>query len=476
MRKSQLIFAIILLAILFLHCSSEMELGPDIPNNPGDNTPLPERTQIEASAQRSGDADKGWDYLVNGNYVSSGVPLELYTSLTAPDNENLLGRSGDNATLSPEVTAVTHSNGTKIVSPNCLTCHAEKLNGELIVGLGNTTFDYTTDMSNTITLADFAVTSAFGTDSPEWEAYERFSVASKEVNKNILMDARGVNPADQLTAVLVAHRDPKTLEWRDEPALEIPSSTLPTDVPAWWLLKKKNAMFYAGIGRGDFSKFLMASSLLTLESSDEAAEIDEHFVDVLAWINSLEAPDYPGDIDQSLAADGKLLFNLNCAGCHGTQGPDGDYLNLLIPVEEVGTDPTLVSAYKSETFGGFVDWYNESWFAQGDNPGEIVTSDGYVAPPLDGVWATAPYLHNGSVPDLASLLDSSLRPTYWERSFNTNDYNLDKLGWNYEQLDSKVRKETYDTTLPGYGNGGHTFGDDLSDGERVAVMEYLKSL
>jgi hypothetical protein len=38
---------------------------------------------------------------------------------------------------------------------------------------------------------------------------------------------------------------------------------------------------------------------------------------------------------------------------------------------------------------------------------------GYVAPPLDGVWATAPYLHNGSVPTLAALLDTRNRPTYW---------------------------------------------------------------
>ena len=388
----------------------------------------------------------------------------------------MLGRSGDNASLSPDLTAVAHSNGIKIVSPNCLTCHSDRVNGEFIVGLGNTSFDYTSDMGNIITIADLAVTSTYGGNSPEWDAYNRFSVASKEVNKHIKMDARGVNPADQLTAVLVAHRDPETLVWSDEPALEIPDLVLPTDVPAWWLLKKKNAMFYAGIGRGDFSKFLMASSLLTLESAEEAEEIDEHFVDVLAWINSLEAPSYPEEIIAALAEEGEKLFNLNCASCHGTQGPNGEYPNLLISTDEVGTDPTLAMAYREETFDGFVDWYNESWFAKGTNPGRIVTGNGYVAPPLDGIWVTAPYLHNGSVPNLETLLNSPTRPQYWERSFSGNDYDLENVGWSYQELDSKVNSSTYDTTLPGYGNQGHTFGDDLSDTERASVIEYLKTL
>jgi len=463
-------FIILLTAgMVSIHCSEDS-------TDSGVESQSSQREFIAASAQRQGDVDKGWDYLINGEYVSSGIPQGLYKMVFPDDPNNLLNRTGDNATLSPEFTTVRHENGVKMVSPNCLTCHSDKINGQFVVGLGNSSFDYSEDMSSIVPGLNFAVTSLYGAESDEWVAYQPFSRATAAVNENILMDARGVNPADQLTAVLVAHRDPMTLQWKETPDLAIPTTTIPTDVPAWWLLKKKNAMFYSGIGRGDFSKFLMASSLLTLEGTAEAAEIDQHFVDVLAWINILDAPEYPDEIDQELAAQGEKLFNLNCSSCHGTYGTNETYPNLLIPVEEVGTDATLVEAYNQPTFGTFVDWYNESWFAQGTHPGEIVPGKGYVAPPLDGIWATAPYLHNGSVPTLEALLNSPSRPVYWERSFNDTDYNFEQVGWKIEELDSKVNRQTYDTTLKGYGNGGHVFGDDLTEGERAAVIEYLKGI
>ena len=113
-----------------------------------------------------------------------------------------------------------------------------------------------------------------------------------------------------------------------------------------------------------------------------------------------------------------------------------------------------------------------------------------MAPPLDGVWATAPYLHNGSVPTIAALLDSSKRPAYWSRkydasgTYDSNDYDEATLGWNVTALDhgqsteadAAVKKHLYDTSLPGYSNVGHTFGDGLSGADRSAVIEYLKTL
>ena len=121
--------------------------------------------------------------------------------------------------------------------------------------------------------------------------------------------------------------------------------------------------------------------------------------------------------------------------------------------------------------------YNDSWFGRGPNGAKLLPGDGYVAPPLDGVWATAPYLHNGSVPDLRTLLNSSLRPTFWQRSFDTSDYDYEAVGWRYELRSSgDGDKRIYDTSLPGYGNQGHTFGDDLSDDQRRALIEYVKTL
>ena len=104
-------------------------------------------------------------------------------------------------------------------------------------------------------------------------------------------------------------------------------------------------------------------------------------------------------------------------------------------------------------------------------------SKGYVAPPLDGIWATAPYLHNGSVPTLDDLLKSSQRPAKWSRTFdNTADYDAVKIGWKYKVETTKSNTKTYDTTQLGYGNQGHIYGDKLTAEERKAVIEYLKTI
>ena len=218
----------------------------------------------------------------------------------------------------------------------------------------------------------------------------------------------------------------------------------------------------------------MASSLLTLQDSTEARVVDNNFQDVLAYINSLEAPLYPEAIDNTLAEEGQAIFSEKCAYCHGTYGINETYPNFLVDLETIGTDSLLSQSNFSENI--FMDWYNTSWFAQEPYRGYLQGGNGYIAPPLDGIWATAPYLHNGSIPTLEDLLNSPQRPVYWKRSFQTNDLDYTKVGWNYTVESSKVDNETYDSTLPGYGNQGHIFGDDLSNEGRRALIEYLKTL
>ena len=433
-------------------------------------------TKIKASPQRSGNALKGYDYLVNGDYVSSGIPYDIFSVFGPKDSSNLLNREGDSAFIPPQFNLIENESGVKILAPNCLTCHSDYINGEFIPGLGNNSFDYRYDVQGSTTFIKTLISNKYGEASPEYRAFIPFHNASKALSGQLQTKARGVNPADKLTAVLVAHRDPETLEWTEEAQLEIPEENIPTDVPPWWLLKKKHAMFYTGIGRGDFSKFLMASSILTLTDTSEARQIDEHFPDVLAWINSLNPPEYPEEINESLALKGERLFELNCSKCHGSYGDDESYPNLLVAPERIQTDPYLSMAYTDTLYSTFVDWYERSWFAQGSNPGKVVIEPGYVAPPLDGIWASAPYFHNGSVPSIEAVLNSEIRPELWSRTYDSTDYNFNALGWNYESCDSSSRYNCYDTSIPGYGNMGHYFGDDLEQDERMAIIEYLKTL
>jgi len=438
--------------------------------NPDGDEPVP----IPASPQRSGDAATGYRYLTTGDYLKSGIPYGYFLLGAGKSSTNYLQRDSLNASLSHEYTAVKAANGEIVVAPNCLQCHAQVFDGRLYIGLGNSAIDFSDSKKLNPKLAAFAQAMIQRGDPKKYEAAKPFLTAMKAISGQLYTQVRGVNSADRLAGLLVAHRDPQTLRWSDTPVTDVGGAVIPTDTPPWWLLKKKHAMFYNGFGRGDFGRFLMASNLLTVSDSSEAREVDSHFNDVLAYIYSIQPPQYPAPVNAALARQGGVVFVQNCSKCHGNYGEEGDYPNLLIPESIIRTDSLLYkSNYQSPQV---IDWFNNSWFAQGDHPARLEPFNGYIAPPLDGIWITAPYLHNGSVPTLEALLDSRLRPAYWSRDFNNPQYDYEQVGWKYTREEGPRGTAVYNTTLPGYGNYGHTFGDKLSDHDRKAVIEYLKTL
>lgn len=437
----------------------------------GDYEPVP----VPPSAQRTGgDVQKGYEYLTTGDYVKGGIPYSMFILGMGKDKTNYLNRSGKNENISHEYTAVTSSNGEILVAPNCMQCHAQVFENKLVMGLGNTFIDFTENKKLNVKNLRTAESMLKLTAPNKYRAAKPFLDVAKTIAPYLHTDIRGVNSADRLAAVLVAHRDPVTFKWNAEPQLDIPQGVIPSDVPAWWLLKKKNAMFYNGFGRGDFGRFLMASNLLTVNDTAESHEVDSHMPDLLAYIYSLEPPKYPGAINTSLAKEGEIVFIKNCSRCHGSYSGDEQYPNLLIPEAVIQTDSFLCkNNYSSPQF---VNWFNQSWFTTGDHPARLEPFMGYIAPPLDGIWVTAPYLHNGSVPTLEALLNSDLRPRYWSRDFDKPEYDYQKLGWKYTKEDKPGDQNVYNTDLPGYGNYGHNYGDKLKEKERKAIIEYLKTL
>ncbi len=456
-------------AILFFfaECSKKVEMPEDLKFE----VPAERVTALQASAQRQGDPDKGRAYLLTGDYVDSGIPISLYKAFLGNGVTDELQRGGINEGIHHEYNAFTTEEGVELVAPNCLQCHSSYINNELILGLGNTNANFTMDPSAFSGILDALVISNFGEGSKEWDAYFPFSRAVKATGPNITTETIGSNSADKLAAVLASHRNREDLTWVDDPKIALPDEVIPTDVPAWWLLKKKNAMFYTGVGRGDYARISMASSTLTLKDTVKAREIDEKFADVVAFIHSLEAPKYPFPIDMQLAEEGESLFIKNCSTCHGTYGDNWTYPNYLVDLDFVKTDSSLI--HSNFGFGQFVNWYNTSWFGEEPYSADLVPSRAYIAPPLDGIWATAPYLHNGSVPTVDELLQSNSRPEIWRKTAN---YDQQKLGFSYDLLDAKEDVQTYDTKIKGYGNGGHGFGDGLSNSERLKIIEYLKTI
>lgn len=107
-------------------------------------------------------------------------------------------------------------------------------------------------------------------------------------------------------------------------------------------------------------------------------------------------------------------------------------------------------------------------FSRRDDP---PAAPGYKAGPLNGIWATGPYLHNGSVPTLWQLLTPSQRPAvFW-----TGSRELDPVGVGLRH-DQQPGTFRFDTSLAGNRNTGHTYGSDLSDAQKRDLIEYMKSL
>lgn len=459
------IFVLILIA-----CTKDIDTNENPYTNITDKV-----TVLDASPQRVGDPSKGKKYLLNGDYVDSGIPLEVFNSTLGQlsEKKNLLNREGINADLSFEYTAVTNDEGIVMVSPNCFQCHAGYVDGEFILGLGNTFADFTMDQSQLSPLLDLFVTNTYGNPSPTWSAFQPFSTAVKATGPYLVTKTVGSNPADKLALILAAHRDQNDLSWIENPTFSIPQELYPVDVPPWWVLKKKNTMFSTAIGRGDFARLMMASSLLTLQDSSRARVVDNNFVDVKEYINTLTAPAYTRDIDQNKADLGKEIFANTCQKCHGNYDTD-TYPNLLVDHSLIQTDEKLAKSNVEYSF--FLDWYNGSWFAKGDSKANLVAGNGYIAPPLDGIWASAPYFHNGSVPTLWEVLNSDLRPEMWEKVDDFDNYDHVKMGLKYAVKSEKDNNLTYDTTLDGHGNKGHYFADFLSESDKLLLLEYLKTL
>ena len=106
---------------------------------------------------------------------------------------------------------------------------------------------------------------------------------------------------------------------------------------------------------------------------------------------------------------------------------------------------------------------------------DMVKKFGYCAPPLDGLWLRAPFLHNGSVPNLRELLEPvEKRSAEFYRGYDV--YDPANVGFIGTGAEAKRTGWRVDVRERGNGNQGHTYGVDLSAGEKDALIEYLKQL
>ncbi|MHC5789668.1 di-heme-cytochrome C peroxidase [Pseudomonas idahonensis] len=258
-------------------------------------------------------------------------------------------------------------------------------------------------------------------------------------------------------------------------------------------------------------------------------------------LQRLKPPTWPeallGTVDKPLAAKGRELFASHCAGCHlptvsESNGRPVQQLKML-PVSVIGTDPNSASNIADLRYDLSALQWDTAELAKSNvelhptptepldlrqlsaakglayitafveerayrdakvTPEERPRLDGYGLPigvrelraykarPLAGVWATPPYLHNGSVPNLYQLLSpQSERSTTFYRG--TFEYDPKHLGYRPEAFKNGFE---FDTRISGNHNSGHEFragqrgngviGPLLQPEERWALLEYLKVL
>lgn len=364
-----------------------------------------------------------------------------------------------------------------------------------------------------------------------------------------------------------------------DPRLFTAPSTGTEDPPVWWNVGHRPLKFFdAGLPmdatRIELSWFYPGAPMANPASAQTF--VLAHEQDSTSWLASLKAPLYPGAIDTNLAQAGAILFHVknlwapelnnpvrkpdggngSCASCHGAYSPrfvnDPAFLDTpalegmaayVVPIDLIGTDSRRLDGNDA----GVVESSRNAWFAYRDVPECGNQNDpalrgtrplGYLAPPLYGVWATAPYLHNGSVPNAWEVMKPADRQPIWRRvskpaqaglvmGFDTDlarAYDSDKIGWKYEAIacgtgtlplvecdpldpaadplaqvvlsalyanggvlwnfanlpvltnEQIEQRKIYNTHFYSQSNAGHEFTSVLTDIERRALIEYLKTL
>ncbi|GAA6139857.1 di-heme-cytochrome C peroxidase [Arenicella sp. 4NH20-0111] len=240
--------------------------------------------------------------------------------------------------------------------------------------------------------------------------------------------------------------------------------------------------------------------------------------DMLAWVKVLKSPKWPEfvlpKIDAVKAAKGSSLYDENCAQCHQVMLTREEqmkpYNAVMVPQTEVGTDRAeLVLIQESVQKTGILEG-TKMYYIAGEKLGPTtpaknllnVTSIGamvrhpiqtirqglrdftgtkgrlvkdtyqYKARPLNGIWSTAPYLHNGSVPNLYQLLLPSAQR---DSVFYTGDREFDPVVVGQVSAE-KEGLFKFDTSLYGNSNSGHEYGTQLSEAQRYELIEFLKTL
>jgi mono/diheme cytochrome c family protein len=276
-------------------------------------------------------------------------------------------------------------------------------------------------------------------------------------------------------------------------------NTAPVSYPHLWGFQHTGALHWNAntnsVLERNIGQALGVGGIVSAELDTTVILENLHELEAIAY--NIVPPTWPAmlpKIDSDKAARGKPLYTKHCASCHDSEKKDpttGLTAFVEIPLADIGTDPNQAHSFAAKLGdGSFADalattlegikqkYYakkgtteqqRSAWEA-GRAPSWWKSPLVYAARSLRGAWATAPFLHNNSVPSLYHLLlPAAKRPTKFQ--VGSREYDPTHVG--YVSSEGGVE---LDTTLSGNSNAGHAYGTSLSEDDRWALVEYLKTL
>jgi mono/diheme cytochrome c family protein len=324
------------------------------------------------------------------------------------------------------------------------------------------------------------------------------------------------------------------------------NTTAPVGLPSIWGIQNKAILHYTGNTNSVMVRNIgqaIGLGALILDSDSHSTVNIGNLNRLETLMYKIQPPRWADvfaehPVNQVAATRGKLVFEAQCASCHTPQAKVGPHQDLnyygMYNLLDLGTDPELAKnialpihsdATSQVSFANdfadaahgiartyfkdyqisehtqrnwlYTDHKGPEWIrdtysdlktqTEGAANGypSVPPQSGYVSRELAGIWATAPYLHNNSVPTLWDLLQpASRRPQIF--AMGTLDYDHQKIGTLQRPEnerptvcngDYKWDENTcFDTRRTGNSNTGHEYGVKLSDSQKMDLIEYLKIL
>lgn len=246
-------------------------------------------------------------------------------------------------------------------------------------------------------------------------------------------------------------------------------STIGTvDLPQIWNQKPRESMYLHWDGNNNQIRERNYAAAMAVGATPQSV-LPQSFNRVTNWLLGHKPPAWPFALDQAKVAQGKPLWEANCAGCHDFGKADTGQVTTNI--QALGTDPHRLDSFTTGLVQAFHGFKKPPF-----DFGAYRKTQSYSNTPTDGIWLRAPYLHNGSVPSLWDLLQApELRPQVF---FTGSDvYDPQKVGF----ITSGATVQgpgyfKYDTHLEGNSNSGHLYGTQLSAEQKWQLIEYMKTL